>query len=70
MSKFVLLAFVCLTSLAFAIQIVPIPQTYDGLTIGHKNAPVQIEAFYDLLCPASWAANDEINTLFTNATFA
>lgn len=34
-------------------QTVPITPTYDGLTIGHKNAPVHIEAFYDLVCPAS-----------------
>lgn len=32
-------------------QPVPLPNTYDGFLIGSLVAPVQVEAFTDLLCP-------------------
>ncbi|EAS05892.2 thioredoxin protein (macronuclear) [Tetrahymena thermophila SB210] len=67
-SAFIILAL--LAASAFCTQNVPIPNTYDGFVIGDPNAPVTVEAFYDLLCPASEAANEQINLLFTNATFA
>jgi hypothetical protein len=35
-------------------QQVPIPPRYDGFSIGaNKNAPIQFEVFYDLMCPDS-----------------
>lgn len=35
---------------------VPIPRTYDGFSLGPADAPLSVEFFYDLMCPASRAS--------------
>ena len=46
-------------------QYVPIPNVYDGVTVGNPAAKLHIEAFFDLLCPDSKASNAVFNKLFT-----
>ena len=43
----------------------PIPRTYDGYRLGSTDAPLLLEAFYDLMCPdsaASWPTVQEVMT--------
>lgn len=42
---------------------VPIPPRYDGYTIGNSSAPIQFEAYYDLMCPdcrESWPVMKQV----------
>lgn len=65
MSKLFIVSLALFAALVSCDQRVPIPPIPDGVSLGQPNALVELEAFYDMVCPDSQAAQSQIDQVLS-----